>query len=179
MACKVARRSLCGIALANGFAFVRLVFEEVEVSAMLMFYPVCTGDSDHSSCEFAVLAVLVRELCSVKRNADLFVVLTVIAPIELRVSAVYHQTEVNRDIIYRNPGIYEFGLFAVFQLNDRDGTLSQRFAVVFPEIDIVHVVIIEDQSCAVLVHFRNKLHFGGDLRINAGQLSGKNAGFVQ
>ena len=55
-----------------------------------MLYPVCTGDSHHSPCKFAVLTVLIGELCGIKRNADLLVVLAVIAPIELRMSAVYH-----------------------------------------------------------------------------------------
>ena len=50
---------------------------------MLVFYAVRTGNADHCSREFSVFAILIGELCRVKRNADLFVMGAIISPVKL------------------------------------------------------------------------------------------------
>ena len=40
---------------------------------MLMLYPICTGHSNHGSCKFSILAVLVREFRSIKYSSNLFI----------------------------------------------------------------------------------------------------------
>ena len=144
--------------LINTLAFVRLVLKEVEISVMLVLDPVCAGYSHHCPREFAVLAVLVGEARCVKRNAYLLIILAVIAPVELRVPAVYHKPEINRYIIDRSACVHKFRLFSVFKLYHRNSALTQSFAVILTEIDVVHVVIVEDKPRTVLVNLRLEIH---------------------
>lgn len=48
-----------------------------------------------------------------------------------------------------------------------------------PVIDIIHIVIVHDDSGAVLVDLRLKFHFSCNRRVHACQLSCQNTHFIQ
>ena len=64
-------------------------------------------------------------------------------------------------------------------MNDRQRALSECFTVIFAEIDIIHVIVVQDQSGAVLVDFRYEFHLCCNPCINTGQFSCKDADFIQ
>ena len=144
-----------------------------------MKYAVCTGDSYHGSCKFSVLAVFIRKSCSIKDTPDLLIFFSVVTPLKPCFSAFNIKSEIDWFILYRNSGIQKFRFLAIFQMNDRQGTLSQCFTVILAEINIIHIIIIQDQACTVLMHFRSKLHFCCNTCINTGKLSCQNAYFVK
>lgn len=109
---------------------------------MLMLDSIGAGNAHHSAGKFPIFAIFIREFRSIKGNADFCIAFAVIAPIKLGMSSVNHKAEVDWYIIYWDTGIDEFCLFTVFQLDDGNRALSQCFTIVFPQIDIIHVVIV-------------------------------------
>ena len=146
---------------------------------MLMQHSVRTGQSYKGSCKLTVFAVFIREFCCIKWSADFHKLLSVIAPLEPGLSPLNIQPQIDRHILYRNTSIQKFCLGSIFQMDDGKCTLSQCLAVIFTKVDVVHVVIIHDQSGAVLMGFRLEFHFGCHPCIDAGQLSCQNTYFVQ
>ncbi len=146
---------------------------------MLMLHTVRACEPYHRPRELPIPAILVREFGSVEDAPDLLILLVVIAPFEPRVPPFDIQPQIDRLIFHRDPCIQEFRLFSVLQADYRQRALSQRLAVIFPQIDIVHVVIVEDQSGAVLMNLRREFHLRGDPGIHTGQLPCKDADLVK
>lgn len=85
---------------------------------MGMFYTVRTGYACHGYGELPVFAVLVGKPRGIKDAPDFLVFLSVIAPFKLGLSALYVQSQVNRPVLHRYPGIEEFRPYSIFQMDD-------------------------------------------------------------
>ena len=153
--------------------------KEVKIRALLMPHLVGTGDADHRPGEFAVFTVFIGVFCSIEDHADAAIALSVIAPLEPGSSSPDIEPQIDGHILHRDTGVEEFHLLPVLHLQDRQGALSERFAVVFAQVDIIHIVVIQNQSGAVLMHLRPKFHLRRDARVNAGQLARKNTHFIK
>ena len=129
---------------------------------MSVEHSVRAGQSRHGSGKFPVLTVFIRKVGSMEYPADFLICGTVIAPFKPGFPPIHVQPQVDRHILHRGSGIHVFRLHSVFQTYHRQGTLSQGLAVILSQIDIIHIVIIEDQTCAVLIDLRLKLHFRCD-----------------
>lgn len=143
-----------------------------------MSYPVRAGEAHHGAGEFSVPAVFIGEAGGVEFPSDPLPGLVVVAPGETGDPSVNFQPQVDRHVLHGNAGVQKFGLYAVFQMNDGKRASAEGFTVVFPEIDVVHIVVVEDQPRAVLVYLGKKFHFCNDPRVEAGEFSGQNADFI-
>ena len=88
------------------------IFQKIKVSIMGMFYTVRTGYACHGYGELPVFAVLVGKPRGIKDAPDFLVFLSVIAPFKPGLSALYVQSQVNRPVLHRYPGIEEFRPFS-------------------------------------------------------------------
>lgn len=71
----------------------------------------------------------------------------------------YFKPEVNRYIIYCRALCWQIPFFLpVFKCDYRNCTLSECLAVIFAEIYIIHIVIIDYKTCWMLVYLRHKFH---------------------
>jgi len=139
---------------------------------MAVPHSVRTSHYNKCSCKLPVLAVFIRKSGGIKCLSDLLVYVSVIAPLEPGLPSPDIQSKEQRTVVYRDSGVQKFRLFAIFQMDDGQRTLSQRFAMVFTQVDVIHIVIIQDKSCAVLMDLRLKFHLCRDCRIYRGQFSG-------
>lgn len=137
------------------------------------------GEAYHGTGELTVFAVFIGESGGIEDASDLLIIFSVVAPLEPGFSSFDVEAKVDRFVLYRDPGVQEFCLGAIFQMDDGQCTLSKSFTVIFAEVDVVHVIVIQDQAGTVLMDFRHEFHLCGDPYVNTGQFSCKNADFVQ
>ena len=137
------------------------------------------GEAYHGTSEFAIFAVFIGESGGIEDASDLLIIFAVVAPLKPGFSSFDIETKIDRLVLYRDPGVQEFCLGAIFQMDDGQCTLSKSFTVIFAEVDVVHVIVIQDQARTVLMYFRHKFHLCSDPCVNTGQFSCKNADFVQ
>lgn len=140
---------------------------------------VSAGEAYHGTGELTVFAVFIGESGGIEDASDLLIIFSVVAPLEPGFSSFDVEAKVDRFVLYRDPGVQKFCLDAIFQMDDGQCALSESFTVIFAEVDVVHVIIIQDQTRTVLMYFRHKFHLCSDSCVNTGQFSCKNADFVQ
>ena len=117
MVCRVNRHTNTYI-LVLLLSLLLHIFQKIKVSIMGMFYTVRTGYACHGSGELPVSAVLVGKPRGIKDAPDFLIFLSVIAPFKPGLSALYVQPQVNRPVLHRYPGVEEFRLYSVFQMDD-------------------------------------------------------------
>ena len=153
--------------------------EKVKVRVLSALHTVGAGEAHEAAGELPVFGILVRKLAGVEHGADRLVALPVPGPEELRAAALYEQPE-PEDTVGGRP---RFGImirpFAVIQAYDRDRRAAEPVAPVLAQIGEVHVVVIEDETRAVLVDLRVKIHLRDDFGVHACQLSRKDAHAVE
>ena len=109
-----------------------------------------------------------EEFRRVEARAGLLVCFAVERPVELRFSAAdFHLHPDIFSVLDECSCLREFAFFSILDLHHRNGAVVQGFAKVFVEIHEVHVVIVQDQSCGVLIAERCEIEFRSDRRLHA------------
>ena len=144
-----------------------------------MQHEIRAGDSREAAGELTVLGVLIGKFARVEHGPDLLPVLTVTGPEKLRLTAFNEHLEPQRTVLDRPAGVRILRLFTVAKPQHRESRAAERVAPIFPQIRVVHVVVVEHEAGAVFIHFRGELHLGGDLRMYAREFSRKKAHAVQ
>ena len=151
------------------------VGEEIKIRAFPMQHEIRAGDSREAAGELTVLGVLIGKFARVEHGPDLLPVLTVTGPEKLRLTAFNEHLEPQRTVLDRPAGVRILRLFTVAKPQHRESRAAERVAPIFPQIRVVHVVVVEHEAGAVFIHFRGELHLGGDLRMYAREFPRKEA----
>ena len=155
------------------------IFKEIKVGIVAVLHSVGAGDAYHSAGKLSKLAVFIGEMSGGKAAADGMVLLIIIAPEELCLTSFNGQTQIDGAIVHWDTGIEKFCFLPVFQMDDRQGAAPQGLAVILAQVDIVHIIVVQNETRAVLVYLGDKVHLGGDPCMDAGKLTGQDTHLVQ
>ncbi len=126
------------------FGFIGAVFKEIKICTVAVPYPVRAGQTCHGPGEFPVLAVFIGKSGCVKDPADPLIGFPVITPFKPGLSSLDVQPEIQRILGDRNPGIEKLCLDPILQMDNGQSALSQGLTVILSEINVIHIIIIED-----------------------------------
>ena len=117
--------------------------------------------------------------CHIFKKIKVGIMLPVIPSVKLWMFPSDLQPEIDRHIIHCLSRIDKLRFHTIFQSDNGYRTLSQGFTVIFPQINIIHIVIINDESCRMLMYLRHKFHLRRYRCINTCKLSCQNTHLIQ